>query len=306
MITVPLSLALAGVTAAAGLAVVPTAAAAPGRTALLPRAEAKARPVLRRGDRSIWVRRVNTALQVEPARKVFRRKTARAVEDFRALHGLKPRPVVGTRVWRLLGDSVPLSDASDASGASSNTGDTGDASVVQDDRPELSRGDTSAWVRAVQTVLGVQPTSGYFGPLTEAAVKRFQIESGLAATGVVAAATWAALGDDVAAPTADPTMTASARDSRQYRAGLGVSAFVASWSAQTVVQRESNGQCDVVSSNGAWRGKWQMDAAFWSHYGGTRYAPTPDAATCGEQDTIAYAGWVDRWWAPWRTATFPD
>ncbi|MGZ4581315.1 MAG: C40 family peptidase [Nocardioidaceae bacterium] len=60
-----------------------------------------------------------------------------------------------------------------------------------------SRGDT---VRALQKRLGVRPTSGWFGPLTRAAVKRFQSAHGLAATGVVDERTWRALDGISTAP----------------------------------------------------------------------------------------------------------
>ena len=41
----------------------------------------------------------------------------------------------------------------------------------------------------MQRLLGVTPT-GYFGPLTQAAVKRVQQRAGLAPTGVIASLTW--------------------------------------------------------------------------------------------------------------------
>jgi cell wall-associated NlpC family hydrolase len=51
-------------------------------------------------------------------------------------------------------------------------------------------GSRGASVLAVQRVLGVTPATGYFGPLTLAAVKRFQAWKRLPVTGVVDAATW--------------------------------------------------------------------------------------------------------------------
>jgi len=42
-----------------------------------------------------------------------------------------------------------------------------------------------------------------------------------------------------------------------------------------------------------------MGSWFWKNYGGTKYAATPDKASCLEQDRIAYKGWVDSWWNPW-------
>ena len=54
----------------------------------------------------------------------------------------------------------------------------------------LSYGDTGEAVAAVQAQLRI-PADGIFGPQTEGAVKTFQINQGLAATGIVDAKTWA-------------------------------------------------------------------------------------------------------------------
>ena len=53
----------------------------------------------------------------------------------------------------------------------------------------LSYGDTGEAVAAVQTQLRI-PADGIFGPQTEGAVKTFQLNHGLAATGIVDAKTW--------------------------------------------------------------------------------------------------------------------
>lgn len=58
----------------------------------------------------------------------------------------------------------------------------------------IGRGTRGSNVTWVQRRLRVQPTSGYFGVKTEAAVKRFQAGRRLHATGVVDAVTWRALG----------------------------------------------------------------------------------------------------------------
>ncbi len=56
----------------------------------------------------------------------------------------------------------------------------------------LSYGDTGEAVAAVQQLLAI-PADGIFGPQTEGAVKTFQLNQGLAATGIVDARTWAEL-----------------------------------------------------------------------------------------------------------------
>ena len=53
----------------------------------------------------------------------------------------------------------------------------------------LSYGDTGEAVAAMQVQLRVT-SDGIFGPITEAAVKRFQGQNGLATTGVVDTKTW--------------------------------------------------------------------------------------------------------------------
>lgn len=265
----------------AATAALPTTAAADTVTPLS-REEASARPVLHLGDTGPWVRRVNEALAVHPAGARFRRATGRAVAAFRTSVGLSSHPVVSVRTWMALGSRVPVPPVPE--------------------QPDLGYGDTSDWVRAAQVALGVQPATGYFGTVTRAAVARFQQDHGLPVTGRLDAATWAALGDRVTTPPVDVTTTEQARTSRAHRAALGVTAFAASATARRVVERESGGRCDIVSSGGTYRGKWQMNADFWRAYGGSEFAATPDLATCDEQDVVAYRGWVDRWWQPWPTA----
>ena len=58
--------------------------------------------------------------------------------------------------------------------------------------PELSRGATGAYVTQLQRLLSVTPVTGFFGPITEAAVLALQRRSGLAPSGTTTAATWAA------------------------------------------------------------------------------------------------------------------
>jgi len=60
-------------------------------------------------------------------------------------------------------------------------------------RPRLRWGSQGEAVRFVQRKLGVHPT-GYFGPITRAAVRRVQAAAGLRSTGVVDHATWRVLG----------------------------------------------------------------------------------------------------------------
>lgn len=60
-------------------------------------------------------------------------------------------------------------------------------------RPTIARGDSTPAVVFLQRKLAVQPVSGYFGPITEAAVRALQKKYGLKVTGSLNAATWKVL-----------------------------------------------------------------------------------------------------------------
>lgn len=64
--------------------------------------------------------------------------------------------------------------------------------------PVLAIGDHGSVIEIAQEALGVDPT-GYFGPVTAAAVADFQQSMGLPTTGMVATYTWSYLGSDVIA-----------------------------------------------------------------------------------------------------------
>lgn len=56
--------------------------------------------------------------------------------------------------------------------------------------PTIRRGDTGTAVGVIQRFLGVHPVSEFFGPATEAAVRRYQAMRGLEPDGVVGPLTW--------------------------------------------------------------------------------------------------------------------
>lgn len=70
---------------------------------------------------------------------------------------------------------------------------------------DLKQGMTSNDVKNLQIVLGVTPTSGYFGPLTLAAVKQFQAANGIPTTGYVGTLTRGALNAKYCTPVTPPT-----------------------------------------------------------------------------------------------------
>jgi hypothetical protein len=101
--------------------------------------------------------------------------------------------------------------------------------------------------------------------------------------------------------TPEPSATERASQSRTtlLAAPVGFAEWLASPVGQRISWRESRNRCDITNPSGKYRGKWQMDSAFWRTYGGLKYAPTPDRATCHEQDLVAFRGWQSRGWQPW-------
>lgn len=187
---------------------------------------------------------------------------------------------------------------------------------------------TLAAVAAFQERMGASAGTGYVGPLTLAQLRAYaekkqryaaakaaaakaaaakaaaaQAAAAKAAAARAAAAAEASRDEPRSAPPSssggDPTMTSAARTSRSAREAVSFSTWLSSAHGRMIVQRESGGSCTIVSSSGAYRGKWQMGAPFWSSYGGLKYASTPDRASCAEQDRVAYRGWIASWWYPW-------
>jgi hypothetical protein len=60
--------------------------------------------------------------------------------------------------------------------------------------PTIRRGDTGTAVGVIQRFLGVHPVSEFFGPATEAAVRRYQAMRGLEVDGICGRETWLATG----------------------------------------------------------------------------------------------------------------
>ncbi|MCZ3389638.1 MAG: transglycosylase family protein [Actinomycetia bacterium] len=94
-------------------------------------------------------------------------------------------------------------------------------------------------------------------------------------------------------------MTHKARISQHHRATIDLKTWKASAHGHDISQKESSDVCDAVSSDGDYRGKWQMSRSLWRSYGGRTFARVPNRATCNEQDRVARHIWVDQWWWPW-------
>jgi peptidoglycan hydrolase-like protein with peptidoglycan-binding domain len=101
--------------------------------------------------------------------------------------------------------------------------------------PLLAREATGAYVTQLQRLLSVTPVTGFFGPITEAALRAFQKARGLPVTATTTPATWAAVRGQAAPPPAPSTQTVTAGRSLpaamryQVRKGDSLSRIAARW-----------------------------------------------------------------------------
>ena len=98
---------------------------------------------------------------------------------------LRPALAAGLAVAML---AVPLAVAPSSAQALGGT-----TVVTSKTYPTLRYDDRGAAVKRLQKLLGVTPTSGWFGPLTKAAVKKFEKKHGFKVNGVVGGPTWRAI-----------------------------------------------------------------------------------------------------------------
>ena len=144
----------------------------------------------------------------------------------------------------------------------------------------LKPGSRGVNVKRLQRKLRVT-TSGYYGPLTKKAVKRFQKRAGLQADGIAGPSTLAKLGVRVTAEPAQPDSGSS----------VDVPAVL-----QRIAQCESGGNPGAVSPDGTYRGKYQFDMETWRAMGGTG---DPAEAPESTQDRLAIKLYKQRGTAPW-------
>lgn len=71
---------------------------------------------------------------------------------------------------------------------------------------------------------------------------------------------------------------------------------------RSVIFCESSNDPQKVSKTGKYRGLYQMDADFWSSYGGLELASRPDLASRAAQNYVAYRGYVGNGWGRWECA----
>jgi hypothetical protein len=139
--------------------------------------------VLRFGQTSAAVRALQQALRVRPATGYFGPLTLAAVRRFQVARRIPATGTVGPLTWNAL---VPKRPAPPRPSATA-------LALRRHAGPVLRPGTRSEAVRVVQIALRVRPATGNFGPLTLAAVRRYQVARGIPATGNVGPLTWRSL-----------------------------------------------------------------------------------------------------------------
>lgn len=114
--------------------------------------------------------------------------------------------------------------------------------------PSLERGSTGPYVTQLQRLLSVEPVTGFFGPLTEAAVVALQQRHGIRATGTTTPATWAAARSGPApvpsAPDTQPVVAGRALPARMnyiVRKGDSLSRIAKVWRSTVPAIRSASG-----------------------------------------------------------------
>ena len=150
--------------------------------------------VVRYGSSGPAVAAVQRAVGVS-ASGSFLAKTQAAVRSWQNRHHLTASGVVNATTWRALlhafGHAKTTPKPTAKPTAKPTVKKTAPAKLPN---VHLSYGSTGTRVTAVQRRLTVQPVSGWFGPLTRAAVTRFQRAHHLRPSGAVGPRTWLALG----------------------------------------------------------------------------------------------------------------
>lgn len=176
-------------------------------------------PILTSGMQHPAVKRVQKALGVSPQTGFFGPITLEAVRTYQRTHGIPTTGVVGPMTWASLTKDLKAmrnkakhakkhAKSAKRSKQSKRSKRSKTNSITA---MTLQVGDRGAAVLFLQKELGVQPQSGYFGPITESFVKALQTAAKLPVTGIVDAKTWRKVGKvsfaTPAAPAAPPATT---------------------------------------------------------------------------------------------------
>ena len=156
-------------------------------------------------------------------------------------------------------------------------------------QPDLiKKGADGDGVAAVQKALGVE-ADGVYGPITKAAVTKYQQKNGLTVDGVVGPETLGSLGLSGAKVT-----NASYSPSGGGNGGSNVPAVL-----DRIAQCESGGDPTAVGGGGVYRGKYQFMRSTWKSVGGTG---DPAKASEAEQDKRAVILYERSGTSPWGCA----
>ncbi len=183
-------------------------------------------PVLTKGMSSSAVRQVQKALGVSQT-GFFGPLTLQAVKTYQQEHGLPTTGVVGPLTWAALTkDSKVAAKTAKAKRAEriKKTQQAKRARAAKKAKQKAARaasanpyaaatlqyGDRGAAVLFLQEQLGVQPQTGYFGPITKSYVQALQTAAKLPVTGIVDAATWRKVGKVSFTAPAAPVAASSA------------------------------------------------------------------------------------------------
>ena len=161
---------------------------------------------------------------------------------------------------------------------------------VSADRPLLRYGVRGPEVRWLQKRLDVRPASGWFGPITRAAVKRYQRTHGIRPTGTVGPATWASLLGSQPAKRSHPTPS-------HPTPSRPAPSRVAQLDWRALAQCESSNNLRAVNPSGYY-GLYQFDVRTWRGVGGNGY---PHQASRSEQTFRAQRLYLARGSSPWPT-----
>ena len=176
---------------------------------------------------------------------------------------------------------MALGGGAAVAGTGGTSADSGSEDSAQAATVTLKPGSRGTNVKRLQRKLRVA-VSGYYGPLTKKAVKRFQKRAGLRPDGVAGPATLAKLRLRVRSEQAAETGDGST---------VRVPAVL-----QRIAQCESGGNPRAVSADGRYRGKYQFDMETWRAMGGTG---DPADAPESTQDRLAIKLYRQRGTAPW-------
>jgi peptidoglycan hydrolase-like protein with peptidoglycan-binding domain len=152
----------------------------------------------------------------------------------------------------------------------------------------IKKGAEGNGVAAVQQALGVE-ADGVYGPVTKAAVTKYQKKQGLTVDGVVGPETLGSLGISGAKVT-----NASGGGGGGNGGGVNVPAVL-----EQIAQCESGGDPTAIGGGGLYRGKYQFAQATWESVGGSG---DPAKASEAEQDKRAVMLYERSGTAPWGCA----